>query len=342
VTAVDVAVLVAGVLVVASTIASAIRTVLLPRAVPARLTRYVFLLVRRVLQLRIGRRSSYERADDVMALYAPLGSLTLVVTWLLAVFAGCAAVLWALGTHPARAALTLSGSSLLTLGFERPSDLPRLSVAFAEAAMGLFLVALFITFLPTMYSTFSRRERAVSHLEARAGSPPSGVEMLERYWRIEHFEDLTNVWERWEGWFVELQETHTSFPSLVFFRSPLPSHSWVTAAGAVLDAASLVSSTVAVPREPQAELMIRAGYIALRRICDFFRVPYDPDPSPDDPVSVTREQFDAAYERLRAAGVPLKEPDEAWRAFAGWRVNYDAELVALARLTFAPPAPWLG
>ena len=32
--------------------------------------------------------------------------------------------------------------------------------------------------------------------------------------------------------------------------------------------------------------------------------------------------------------------DECWRNFAGWRVNYDTPLVALAGLTDAPAVPW--
>ena len=39
------------------------------------------------------------------------------------------------------------------------------------------------------------------------------------------------------AWFTEVQETHTSYGSLTFFRSPNPHRSWVTAAGAVLDTA---------------------------------------------------------------------------------------------------------
>ena len=47
------------------------------------------------------------------------------------------------------------------------------------------------------------------------------------------------------------------------------------------------------------------------------------------------------YDALAAEGIPLKpDRDQAWRDFAGWRVNYDAVLVALAVLTIAPPAPW--
>jgi hypothetical protein len=44
---------------------------------------------------------------------------------------------------------------------------------------------------------------------------------------------------------------------------------------------------------------------------------------------------------LSGEGVPLKaDRDKAWVDFAGWRVNYDTVLVALAGLTMAPYAPW--
>jgi hypothetical protein len=128
---------------------------------------------------------------------------------------------------------------------------------------------------------------------------------------------------------------------LSFFRSPHPNQSWITAAGAVLDGASLYVSSVDVARTPDPEFMIRAGYLALRHIAAFFSIPYHPDPSPTDPISISREEFDAALEHMAAAGVPIKpDRERAWLDFAGWRVNYDAPLLGLARLTTAPVAPW--
>jgi len=257
------------------------------------------------------------------------------------VFAGYMAMLWALGGRSVREAFVLSGSSILTLGFERPDDLLSSVLAFTEAGSGLVLLALLITYLPSIYSAFSRREAAVTAMEVRAGAPPSGVEMIERYWILGRIDRLSEVWVRWETWFVEVEETHTSFPVLVFFRSPQPDHSWVTAGGAVLDAASLVASSVDIEREVQAEFCIRAGYLAFRRIADFFRIPYDPDPKQGDPISVTRQEFDAACDRLASQGVPLKaDREQAWVDFAGWRVNYDTVLLALSGLTMAPYAPW--
>ncbi|MGH2407946.1 MAG: hypothetical protein ACRDF7_07720, partial [Candidatus Limnocylindrales bacterium] len=51
--------------------------------------------------------------------------------------------------------------------------------------------------------------------------------------------------------------------------------------------------------------------------------------------------YDQAVAVLEASGVPLKtDRDQAWRDFNGWRVNYDAVLVSLARLTMSPPSWW--
>ena len=298
--------------------------------------------MRTLLRLRLGRSPDYATRDRVMALFAPLGLVALPVVWLTLVLAGYTAMYWALGTRPLRAALTLSGSSLLTLGFSAPpSDLPSLALAFTEAGMGIGLLALLISYLPTLYATFNRRELAVALLEVRADSPPSGPNMIIRYHRINWHGGLTAVWKDWESWFADVEETHTSQASLSFFRSPQPDRSWVTAAGAVLDAASLVASTVDGPRDPEAELCVRAGYVALRTIADYFRIEHDPDPSPGDPISISRAEYDEVWERLASVGVRLKpDRDQAWRDFAGWRVNYDQVLVKLAALTMAPPAPW--
>ncbi len=287
------------------------------------------------------RKRSYTERDRAMALYAPFSLLMLPAVWVGLVIAGYTAIYWALGIEPLQEAFMVSGSSLLTLGFDRAPTLPTSILAFLEAATGLALVALLISYLPTMYSAFSRREVAVTMLEVRAGSPPSAIEMINRYYRIHGLEHFSELWPVWEVWFADIEETHTSLAALTFFRSPQPDRSWITAAGAVLDAASLIRSTVDVPSDPHADLCIRAGYIALRRIADFFQIKYNAQPDTGDPISITRAEFDEACNRLKEQGVPLKpDRDQAWHDFTGWRVNYDTVLLALARLTMAPEAPW--
>jgi hypothetical protein len=331
-----------GVTAVLAILFSALRTVVLPRGVPSRLSRTVFILTRKAFRLRVRPGSSYERRDRIMALYGPSALFVLLAVWVCLVIVAYEAMYWGLTDGSIRGAFILSGSAIFTLGFERPDGLGAQALAFSEAAIGLVLLALLITYLPSLYGAFSRREAAVTALEVRAGSPPSGVEMIERYFRLERPDKLNEVWTRWEDWFVEVEETHTSFPAIAFFRSPQPDHSWVTAAGAVLDGASLLVSSIDVPHDVQADICIRAGYLALRRVTDFFRIPSHHDPHyPDHPVSVRRDEFEAALDRLALAGAPIKpDRDQAWQDFAGWRVNYDDVLLSLAGLTMAPIAPW--
>lgn len=332
----------AGVSIVSRTALSALTTFVLPRGVPDRLTGIVFTLSRYLFELRALRVSNYEARDRIMALYAPVTLLMLPAVWLTLVMIGYACMFWALGlSHPSQA-ITTSGSSLLTLGFARTHNLAQTLVAFTEAGLGLSLAALLIAYLPTMYSSWSRREALVATIETRAGTPPSVATLIIRYNRLNRLDRIADLWVPWEAWFTDIEESHTSLAPLAFFRSPQPDRSWVTAAGVILDTASFYVSTLDVPRDVQAELLIRTGYIALRRIADVFKIPYDMDPDKADAISISREEFDEVVARLQAEGIPLK-PDlhQAWLDFAGWRVNYDTVLLALARLTMAPYAPWV-
>lgn len=206
--------------------------------------------------------------------------------------------------------------------------------------LGLILVALLIAYLPTMYAAFSRREQAVNMLEVRAGKPPSASEMLLRFNRIHGFERLNDYWKTWEIWFADVEESHTTLPALVFFRSPRSGHSWVIAAGTILDAAALTLSALDIPYDASAALCIRSGYLALRYIADYFDIPNPHNPHyPDDPISVERAEFDFVLDELEGAGVPIKsDRDQAWKDFAGWRVNYDQSLILLCSLVMAPLA----
>jgi hypothetical protein len=336
-----VAAFLAGLAIVAGTLYSAVRVFVVPRSENDKLARTIFLSMRRVFNGFVALSRTYQRGDHIMAFYAPVTLLILAAMWLLLISVGYTAMFWALGVPSLSVAFSLSGSSLLTLGFAPAHGAAQTVLAFSEAALGLMLAALFISYLPTIYQAFARREAAVTMLEVRAGSPPSAVEMLLRYRRIHGLERLSRAWIEWERWFADVEESHTSLGALSFFRSPKSDRSWVTAAGAVLDAAALTVSVVDIPHDPQADLCIRGGYIALREIASFFKIPYDPNPKPTDPISITREEFDVACEQLEKGNVPLKpDRDQAWRDYAGWRVNYDTVLLVLARLTMAPWAPW--
>ncbi len=331
-----------GLLVVSLTLSSALSTFVLPRAARSQLNRIVFGLLRRIINFILHFAKTYHRRDGIMAYYAPIGIMLLLPTWYLLTLLGYSAMYWALGVGNLFAVIRLSGSSIFTLGFDI-SKTPGVTVfAFSEAMIGLMLVGLLIAYLPTMYSAFSRREQVVNMLEVRAGSPPSALEMLLRFHRNHGLEKLSDYWKVWEAWFADIEESHTTLPALIFFRSPRPENSWITAAGAVLDAASITLSAIEIPYDVSAALSIRAGFLALRRIATYFDIPNPQSPHyPDHPICVDRKEFDDLLNQLAAAGLPLKpDREQAWRDFAGWRVNYDRALILLCGLVMAPQAPW--
>lgn len=336
-----VAVLLVGVVVVIYTLISAVRAFILPRSAQDIVTRSLFIGLRVVFNMRARAMKTFEARDDVMALYAPLALVVLPMVWLVLVTIGYTGIYWGLGVWPLHESLRLSISSVMTLGFIQVSGLTLTSVVFSEAVIGLILVALLISYLPAMYGAFSKRETLVSMLEVRAGAPPTALDMLKRYHRLKRLELLSEMWVIWEQWFAELEETHTSLAALSFFRSPRTHRSWIIAAGAVLDTAALANAVLDIPHDVQADICIRSGYLALRHIADYFNIPYDPNPAPTDPISITRDEFDDVCNQLSDYGIAVKpDRDQAWVVFSGWRVNYDTVLLALASLIMAPYAPW--
>ena len=331
-----------GLAVVILTLFSAVSTFVLPRAAASNLNRIVFGLLRRIFELLMRFSKDYSGRDAIMAYYAPISLMTLVPVWYLLVALGYSVMYWALGVGDFFMAFRLSGSSLLTLGFSTSDGLGINIMIFSEAVIGLILVALLIAYLPTMYSAFSRREQAVNLLEVRAGNPPSAKEMLLRFNRIHGLDKLGDYWKTWEAWFADVEESHTTLPALVFFRSPRPDNSWITAAGAILDSAAITLSCLDIPYESSAALSIRAGFLALRRIANYFNIPNPQNPHyPEIPISVRREELDTVLDELSAAGLPLKpDREKAWQDFAGWRVNYDRVLIVLCALVMAPESPW--
>jgi len=334
---------VAGICVVFGTGSSVFKYLMVPRSTSSVLTNVVARSVLGAYRLFTDRVSDLPVRERILAAGAPTFLLCLLGTWLAGLLVGFALILLPFcGANPA-AALRASGSSVFTLGFSVPAGGAPAAIVFAAAASGLTVVALMIAYLPVMYAAFNRRETLVTMLEALAGSPAWGPELLARQALIDNVGYLPRLYERWTEWAADVSESHTAYRNLVYFRSPDPASSWLISLLAVLDAAALHLALCPESAPAEARPLLRVGYTAIRKLAQSLGLPVPDDPQPADPLILSREEFGDAVAWLQAADWAIERaPDDAWPHFRGWRVNYEASAYALARFLDLPPALWSG
>jgi hypothetical protein len=338
-----------GALLVLTAWSSVIGTLVVPRLVGSFLTRWVDKLIVSVYQTVTKPVADYFRRDRILATQAAAVLLTQLVAWLGISLLGFALILWPVARTGIASAFTDAGSSLFTLGFSEPAGAAPAAFVFIAAATGLVVVALQIGYLPTLYAAFNRRETEVSLLNARAGIPSWGPELLARTYYalgsgVSAIDTLPDLYTTWERWSADVAESHTTYLSLVRFRSPQPLSSWVNSLLAVLDSAALIL-TLAPEEAPTvpARLCLRSGFQCLGRIARAMGLPVPEEADPEGGITLTHQEFLDAIERMRKVGFPItRDPEQAWPDFVGWRVNYEQAAYAIAEAVDAVPAMWSG
>jgi hypothetical protein len=337
----------AGLVVVTVTLGSVAGTLVVPRAVNSPLSRAVEWFLDIAFFIAAKRVRSFERRDRILAWQAPMSLLVRLAVWLGMLIVGFALLLLpSLKGHLGQA-FSESGSSLFTLGYAAPATGDSTTLEYLAAFTGLVVIGLQVGYLPTLYAAFNKRETEVTLLSSRAGVPAWGPEILVRSrWGIQ--EDIAPVLQTlfvsWERWAAEVAESHTTYLTLARFRSPRPLSHWLTSLIAVMDAAAL-HLALAPSHEPKlaARLALRMGFVALGQIARAMRQPIADESDPAAPISLSYDDFRGAVAMLREVNYPIERTDEeAWPHFRGWRANYDAAALLLAKQLDAPPALWTG
>lgn len=332
-----------GLCLFALTWSSVVKTLLLPgntRSVVTRVIAWSVLVGFRVVASRI---AAMERRERVLAVGPPVFLVSLLGCWLACLYAAYTLILLPFTGDSPSVALRMSGSSLFTLGFATPAGVVPYAVVFVAAISGIAVIALLIGYMPTMYAAYNRRETLVAMLKALSGTPPWGPELLARQQLIGNTAYMARLYDRWAEWAAEVSESHTSYRMLIYFRSRHPQQSWPLALLAVLDAAALHLALCPDSAPVEARPLLRIGFTAMREIARTLGVRLNEDPHPDDPLLLTREEFDKAVLRLAEVGWTFeRSPDEAWPHFRGWRVNYETAAYNIAAHLDLPPAVWSG
>jgi hypothetical protein len=327
---------------------SVIGALIVSRPVGSRLTRIADTCVDGMFRMLV-RQLDDGRRDRTLAVEAAAILLGQLVAWLGVAYLGISLLLWPFEPHGAAAAFVTAGSSLFTLGFDVPPGSVPAVLVFLAAATGLVIITLQIAYLPTLYAAFNRRETEISLLNARAGVPSWGPELLARTHYglgsgVSTINTMPDLYAEWERWAADVAESHTTYLPLVRFRSPRPKSSWVTALLAVLDSAALflALSPEDAPNVP-ARLCLRSGFDCFRRIGQAMGFDIPDEADPEDGITLTYEEFLEGVKRMKEVDFPLKrDPADAWPDFVGWRVNYERAAYLVAYAVDPVRAKWSG
>jgi hypothetical protein len=343
--ALDILAALAGAALVISSLSDLFQSVVVPRSVGGRsrpsalLARYGWRLWRDTAM----RIDDQERREDTLAVFAPTFMVTLLMYWVLSQIVGYGLLFWALrsGLHPEPrlgAAIYFAGASLLTIGYGDivPLHWYTRALALFAAGGGLSTFAIVTTFLFQTFGAFQRREAFVVTISERTGAPPSGLEFVIRHIKLGITDDIGLILRESHRWIAEVLETHLAYPVLTYFRSSHDDESWVGTLGALLDASTLLITTLDMDHRGEAEITLRIGTHLVRDFRGFFHLP------DGDTGAVEYDEFVLAYGALRELGAPLRPLDDAWAAFEAKRATYAVPLDAMARWWRIPPARWIG
>lgn len=337
---------IAGIVVVLAVLLDAFETVVLPRRVRRqfRITVWFYRNTWKPWRKITSFIKAAGRRENFLGYFGPLSLLFLLALWASGLIFGFALLQYGAGEHvqfsnePITFGLLMyhSGETFFTLGYGDITPVSSIArtLAVLEAGMGFGFLGVVIGYLPTIYSSFSRREIEISLLDARAGSPPTAAEFLIRFGKCPQLDEIFRDWERWAA---ELLESHISYPPLSFFRSQHNNQSWLGALTMILDASALVAAGIEGVRDEQAKLTFAVARHAMVDLAQLVNASYDPLAHD----RLDQEQFARLRQALLDEGLRTRDAAESDEKLAHLRSLYEPYAVAMARNLFITLPPWI-
>src|SRR6266542_4226732 len=335
-----------GFLIVTMTLWDAFEVIILPRRVTRRLrcARFFYRFTWRLRSSAAQWIRDHKRREAYLGTFGPLSLLLLLAVWATRMIAGFAMLQWGLQDRlnvgeraaPFSTYLYLSGTTFFTLGLGDVTPLGRLGkeLVVIEAGLGFAFLGGVVTYLPTIYQAFSRRDVGISLLDARAGSPPSAGELLRR--NGNDMSGLEQLLGKWEGWSAELLESHISYPFLVYFHSQHANQSWLGALTAILDTSALVIAGIDGGPIRQAKLTFALARHAVVELTQNF-ILSPPAPARDRlPLS----SFTVLRKMLAEADVSMRAGTATEQKLSELRQMYEPYVQALSRYLLISLPPW--
>src|SRR5213080_2317324 len=324
-------------------------TIVLPRRVTRRfrLTRYFYRSIWQPWAALARMVRKNKRRETLLSIFGPLSLLMLLIIWAATLVFAFTLIHWAIGSQINSGSATAgfltdlyySGTTFSTLGLGDLTPITSAArvITVLEASMGLGLLALVIGYFPVLYQAFSRREANISLLDARAGTPPTAVELLRRHQEADSLPALDELLRDWERWAADLMESHLSYPVLCFFRSQHDNQSWLASLSTVLDTCSLVMVGIDGMPKWQAQLTFKMARHALVDISQIFNT----SPVKNDGLRLSSEQLAELQSALRGYSVELSSEPGDERTLEELREMYEPYTQVLSQYLLMPLPGWM-
>ena len=321
---------------------------LLPRRVSRdlRLSRIFYITAWKVWRATARRMRPGKRRNLLLSWFGPPSVILLFSLWATGLIVSFGVIHWAIGSplntpgmqRPGLFEyLYFSGVTFFTLGFGdlTPQEPAGRCLAVAETGIGFAFLAVVIGYLPVFYQAFSSRERTISLLDARAGSPPTAGSLLLRLAPGRNLDALDRFLQEWERFSAEVLESHLSFPLLSYYRSQHDNQSWLAALTAMLDASALTIAGLEGVDPYQAQLTFAMARHTVVDLCQVFHArPIGPEVD-----RMPADRLAGLLRELKEAGLDVREGPLARARLDELRGMYEPFVNALSVYFLLPLPP---
>ena len=269
--------------------------------------------------------------EKFLGVYGPLSLLLLLNVWACCLILGFALLQWAVSHRWGGSSsgfldyFYFSAATFFTLGSGEPLNVPSKFLMVLEAGSGFSFLGLVIGYLPVLYQASADRELRILLLDARAGSPPTAAQFLQRGGADPA--KLVQRLEEWEKWALDLLQNHLSYPMLAFYRSQHPNQSWLAALTVVVDVSAVLMACAEGELKRQAGFTFAAGRHSLVHTASIFHIP----PRAPRPDRLPGTEFPRLSQAIASASSALRTDSDTEERLAELRSMYEPYAAALGK-----------
>lgn len=320
----DLAVAACGIAVILLVWMSVLRTTLIPRRFSSRMARWTARICA-TAGLRLARVLPARPREWLKDLCVPVSLFAMAAGWLIGLAVGFLMVMLAL--DEARLSATFPFVEIEMSGAV-------VAMAVVAGASAAIVAAAFAAHLVRFMEAYGRREGMITRSAVQLQRVTDADMLVATYLSAGSRDSLDTYFARWAGWLADIQNSHVSYPGLVYHPST-GTMSWQKAAMIVMDVAAVVEAVAPSWAPVHTKALLDVGSDCLQCLAQRVGIVL-----PFMTVSLhgrEEREFVDTVQLAGDAGLPIeRDVDKAWTAFQRIRVRYAPYAVQIGSKLLSP------